>query len=264
MACELALLEQVLNVLPNVLAWLAMQMLASFFSWSPWLGFLTECALMQLLFVVTFFFFANSRSLFYALVYLFILFIWFGLALAYLGLELFTGFLWVVELSVFFILLMFLFFFNFGAELRGSSCTRYKVLSLSSFFFLFLFDDYSRVHSSLNVFYTYDDFYSAIGSDSMSDVHSLFLSYYFFNSFLLFVFGFFVFLTSVVCVLLLRSSRSVYSESIGSFLSIYNFFSDLLNFELLRKQSLGNQVLRRCNSRVISKDKKEWYKKKAN
>jgi len=95
----------------------------------------------------------------------------------------------------------------------------------------------------------------------MNDIHALFLSYYLFNSFLFFTFGFLIFLASVICISILRASRLLVIDTIGAKMQIYSFFTDLLNFEFLRKQNLFFQNLRRPVTRVVKKNSQEWYKK---
>lgn len=190
---------------------------------------------------------------------MFLLFIWLGVFLVYFNIELFTGFLWVVELTVIFILLLFLFYFNFSGELRTSKFFFYKFLLVITIFFFF--DDFSVKLDLLNFNFFFENFYELRVSSLMNDLHSLFLSYYYFNGFLLFLFGFLIFLVSVVCVNLLRAAKVVTTASILSSLSIYNFFTDLLNFEFLRKQNLFFQNLRKPTTRLVKKTKQEWFKK---
>ena len=105
--------------------------------WFPWLNFYSECAILQIGLIITFFFFNQAKTLFYAIIYMFLLFIWVGVFLAYYNVELFSGFLWVVEVSIFFILILFLFFFNFSGELRRSKNIFFKILMLLIIFFFF-------------------------------------------------------------------------------------------------------------------------------
>lgn len=230
--------------------------------WSPWASVASESSALQLMLVISFFFFVSSRSFFYSLLYLFVFFIWVGLFTAYYGVEMFTGFFWVVELSVFFILLLFIFFLNYSSELRRSPSYYGPAFFCSALALVPMSDDYSVSVGLLNFSSLYEDYYYSMSSSSMSDVHGLYLSYYVFNSLLLVVFGLFVFIVSVVCVILLKSSQATYAESASAFLGSYKFFEDLLSFEFLRSQNLNIQVLRRPNSRVLSRRQRGWSKKK--
>lgn len=76
-------------------AWLAkavLDLLSQISLWSPWGHVSIESSSLQIFIVLSFLFFVTARSLFYALTYLFIFFIWIGLFLAYYGVEMFTGF----------------------------------------------------------------------------------------------------------------------------------------------------------------------------
>lgn len=212
-----------------------------------------ESSGLQVLLVSSFIFFILSRSFFYALVYLFIFFLWIGLFLAYYGVEMFTGFFWVVELSVFFILLLFLFFLNYSSELRRSRQAYLPAVMSMAPALVFFYDDYSVSAGILNFSTQYEDYYSSLSNSAMSDVHGLYLSYYVFNSTLLVIFGFFIFIVSVVCVIALKSSQSVYAESAGKALSLYKFFESMLSFEMLRSQNMNIQSLRVPIERVVAR-----------
>ena len=164
-----------------------------------------------------------------------------------------------MELTIIFIIILFLFFFNFSGELRNSKFFFYKFIVL--FLFFFFFDEFSMKLSLLNFNFFFDNFYEVRTQSVANDIHSLFLSYYFFNGFLFFIFGLLVFLTSVVCINILRASKIGIVDAIASALSIYNFFYDLLNFEFLRKQNLFFQNLRKPTTRLVKKKAQEWFKK---
>lgn len=189
---------------------------------------------------------------------MFIIFLWLGVFLCFFNVELFTGFLWVVELTVVFIIILFLFFFNFSGELKNSRFFFFRFIAVIFFFF---FDDISSVLELLNFNFFFDDFYESSAYLGLNDICSLFLSYYSFNGFLLFVFGFLIFLTSIICVSVLRAARGSLVLAAAESLSTYSFFRDLLNFEFLRKQNLFYQNLRKPATRLVKKNSQEWYKK---
>lgn len=165
----------------------------------------------------------------------------------------------MIELTVVFIIILFLFFFNFSAELRSSTFFFYKAAALLLFFFFF--DEYTIHVSLLNFNFFFDDFYEARSSSLMNDIHALFVSYYVFNSFLFFLLGLLIFFTSIICVCTLKAARNTCAEAVVSSLLVYNFFSDLLSFEFLRKQNLVFQNLRKPTTRLVKKTSQEWFKK---
>lgn len=146
-----------------------------------------------------------------------------------------------------------MFFLNYSSELRRSRSWYLPIAMVSALAPLSFYDDYTVSAGLLNLGSLYSDYYTASSNTSMSDVHGLYLSYYVFNSFLLVLFGFFVFLVSVVCVLLLRASQSSYSESVGSILRSHKFFEEMLSFELLRVQNLSLQALRYPLGRALGR-----------
>lgn len=124
------------------------------------------------------------------------------------------------------------------------------------------YDDYSTSAGLLNFGVLFEDYYSAQSNSSMSDIHGLYLSYFLFNSLLLVILGFFIFLVSVICVLILKGAQNLYSEAAGSVLRSYKFFEDLLSFELLRSQNMNVQSLRYSLERIVSRTPRGWYRKK--
>lgn len=229
-------------------------------NWAPWTSIQIEAVAIQVGLLLSFFYFTQARSLFYAVVYMFLIFLWLGILLCYYNIELFAGFLWVAELTILFILILFLFFFNFTGTLLQSKNFFWKFVFFL-FLFFFYFDDYSTMLNLLNFSLLFEDAYSYLASTLMNDIHALFLSYYIFNSFVFFIFGFLILLTSVICISVLRASRLLVVNALGAKMRVYDFFTDLLNFEFLRKQNLFFQNLRKPVNRIVKKSSQEWYKK---
>ena len=157
---------------------------------------------------------------------------------------------------------MFLFFLNYSSELRRSGSWSIPLTSLFAVSMLPQFEDYSISVGVLNMGSYYADYYESLADSSMSDIHGLYLSYYTFNSPLLVLFGFFIFVVSVVCVVLLRAAQSSYSEAVGELLGSYSFFGDLVSFELLRSQNLNMQSLRSPIGRSLGRPPKGWSRRR--
>jgi hypothetical protein len=87
----------------------------------------------------------------------------------------------------------------------------------------------------------------------MNDIFGLFLSYYYFNSLLFFLFGLLIFLATIICINLLNFSKQNSMDSLSLNLKVFNFFKDFLSFEFLRKQNLFYQNLKKPAARVIRK-----------
>ena len=92
----------------------------------------SEIILLQLclLLIVTLFFFINNS--FYLLLYFFLFTFLVGLFIGTYQMELFTGFLYVLEITVIFMLLLVLFYLNFkGSTTVTSSTNKYLYVSFA-------------------------------------------------------------------------------------------------------------------------------------
>ncbi len=84
-----------------------------FLFWWPWISISSDVFLLQFIILYLLFLILSSKNIYYILLYLFLEIFAFGVYLAILQLELFTGFLWVLEATVVFIFLIVLFYTNF-------------------------------------------------------------------------------------------------------------------------------------------------------
>lgn len=234
-------------------------LLTNLFLWNPWLNFFTEVFFLQLFFLFTSFLFILSKNFFFSSVYSFLFFFLSGIFLAYFNLEFLTGFLYVVEVTVFFILLLFFFFLNAD----GSFYTKKKnfLFTFLFFFLFFQFYYYEGFFLILNLFFFWNSYYEALYYSVLNDIHGLFLSYYYFNSLIFFIFGFLIFLTSVLCILMLKNSKTSHVEAIFSTTNLIKFFEQMLSFEFIRQQNLNFQSLRKPVNTINIKKYKEWSKK---
>ena len=112
---------------------------------------------------------------------------------------------------------------------------------------------YTPVYDFFNFIYLWDDFYEALNNELMNDLFGLFLSYYYFNNNLLIIFGFLIFLASVICINLLKLTKNISFDTTNIFLKLFNFFNDFINFNFLRVQNLFKQNLKKPNVRIIKK-----------
>jgi len=88
----------------------------------------------------------NSKNIYYILLYVFLEIFAFGIYLALLQLELFTGFLWVIECTVVFIFLIVLFYTNFKGYINDFDT---KIFFINKYV-------YCVVFFLLNIIYFYD------------------------------------------------------------------------------------------------------------
>ncbi len=229
--------------------------------WWPWLTFFSEIWLLQILIVYTLYLIFSTLNIYYVLVYLFLEIFLFGIFISVIQMELFTGFLWVVECTVIFIAIVLLFYLNIeGTQLR----LNLKVYRIYFVFFLFLLfcavNNYlfiSNYEFYLPVIFNnidlWDDFYESLYNVNMNDFRALTIGYYSINSIEFISIGLILLIGSVVCVNLNKIQKSMRVYKYSSYFNLFNFFKDFLNFTFMRKQNLTNQTLNPASIRVFKK-----------
>lgn len=231
--------------------------------WFPWLNFYSENIILQLLWFISFLLFISANTLYYSASYMLLIIIINGVFLAYYNLEVLTGFLLVVELTVFFIIILFLLALNFDGKLSNKiEKIIYYCFSLI-FIYLFFFYSFSKPVSLefLNANYYLDNYYHDINDDIMNDLFGLYLSYYDFNGVLFFIFSLLIFITSISTINLFKIIKIKTQEHLLTFQYIFDFFKDLLMFNFLRKQNMGRQVRRKASTRFVHTKRKNATKK---
>lgn len=233
-------------------------------SWLPWLYIYVDTFFLQLIIVYLIYLLVTTNSTFNVLLYIFLEIVYLGLVVGLYQLEFFTGFLWAAEFTVVFVILLLLFYLNVEGHWAAVNLSKYRV----SFFFLFLiffifnfFYFFSEVECylpfSLNINDYWDDYYESLSNSNMNDFVSLLISYYAVNSLSFICVGFIFLIGSVVCVNMVRYVRNNKNKNIGSFLSVFNFFKNFVNYIFSRKQNLNKQMSAVASVRIIKK-KKEW------
>ena len=231
--------------------------LNTFFLEFSFFSYYLDVFLLQFVILYTFYLLFSAINIYYVLAYLFLQIMYFGLILSILQLELFTGFLWVTELTILFVFLLLCFYLN--AE--GSFFyLNYKFVKFFFFFIVlltFFFFFWSSTESSYLFVFNYidiwDDFYESLDNSLMTDFYGLFSIYYFFNSFFTLIIFVLLFVCSVVCVVLNKNSKLPRKQKIGTYLSIFNYFKDFSNFLFYRKQNLSKQTMRIPATKIFKK-----------
>lgn len=198
---------------------------------------------LALLFVVILFFFINNS--FYLLLYFFIFTFLVGLFISTYQMELFTGFLYVIEITVVFMLLLVLFYLNFkGSTPVKSSTNKYIYMFFIVLVFLtpmLYLEKELYLPCLFDTINLWDNYYACLSNTAMNDFIGLYLSYYFLNSYEFLLIGWMLFLGSILCITLFNlvgSSKSTNHLLLRKFI---NFFLSSLDFFFLRKQNLVNQ-----------------------
>ena len=235
-----------------------------FLIWWPWFNFLDEIYLIQFSLIYLFWVFYNSKNVYYSLFYLFLIIFFLGLSISFIQMELFTGFLWVTEFTVILIILILFFYLNVEGQISKIN------LKYSNFYYIFFFlfvyffiffrylpfcSDYSNADTFI-FDYLYEDWYESISNNLMNDFLVLTIGYYSINSLEFILIGFLLLIGSVVCVVLNKIQKNVKISNSFSFLNLFSFFTDYLNFSFLRKQDLNNQAVSTSTIRLFKK--KKW------
>lgn len=182
-------------------------------------------------------------SVYYTLLYVFVLFFLFGVSLSVFQLELFTAFLWLIECSVVFVFLLLLFYLNIKSIFVKTNVHFYNYLLLSLYFvYLISVMPNSGIHIlDMSLYFLLDNSYEGVFNFLQNDLFVFFVSYYVINNVEFIFVGFLLLVGSVVCVNLYSVNRCVRLQNYNSFFNVFNFFLDMCGFIFLRKQNLIKQ-----------------------
>lgn len=229
------------------------------FFWCPWVTLNVETMLLQFCILYLLFIIYNSKNVYYTLLYVFILFFFFGIYLAFWQIDIFTGFLWLLEITILFVYLLVLFYLNFKGYTNSLQDKEYffnKYFVILFYFYINFFFISACENSSyeeINFFLLWENYYEPLVNFTMNDFSLFLLSYYTFNSLEFVLIGLILLLGSIVCVNLYRSNKDQSSSNINAFLTSFHFFKDTWNYNFLRKQNLTNQNLTIPSTRIFSK-----------
>lgn len=229
----------------------------SFFSEFALTSFSFDTIVIQFIIFYSFFLLVSASNIYYVALYLFLQIVYFGLILSILQYELFTGFLWVTELTILFIFVLLCFYLNSSGTFSYNSTNMYKFFAITSFFIFFSFSIWSHTEYYFLLIFNYvdlwDDYYEAFSNSLMTDFFGLFTSYYVFNSFFTLLIFFLLFFCSVICIYINVSIKTKRKQNIGAYISIFNFWKSYSNFIFYRKQNLSKQTIRVPSTRIFKK-----------
>lgn len=183
---------------------------------------------------------------FYTLIYFFLTTLLLGLLIAYYNLEFFTGFLYVLEVTVVFIMLILFFFFNFKGSnhsQKNNNAFLWPIFLIMVFILpTFYSEEENILPDMFRVHNLWDDYYQALNQSIMNDFAGLFISYYLIHSLEFIILGFILFIGSIGCIALYsilgfskRVTYNLFVNFIASFNKIYNIL-------FMRKQNMIYQA----------------------
>ena len=179
-----------------------------------------------------------------------------GIYLAIFQIELFTAFLWLIECSVLFVMLLLFFFLNIKGSYTFLQKTNYNGLFIFLFFLtvvLINFSSESKTSLNLDFLATFDNYYEALNNNIGNDLFGFSISYYTLNSIEFLFIGLLLLFGSIICVNLHQFNRNVRSQNVSSSLHLFNFFTDFSSFFFLRRQNLTKQGNTKASLKIFKK-----------
>ena len=222
--------------------------------WLPWLSLITESFLLQYIIIYLLYILLYNNNIYYILLTVVIITFFSGLFLATYQLELFTAFLWLVELSVFFVFLLLLFYVNIKGVVDCFSIKYNIYIILFCCVFAFFLFSYCDLESYGWCITYYDDVYTSLISQINNDFYGIFISYYYINVCEFILVGAILLIGSVFCITLFKINSVIATHNYTNFFKVFNFFNNFLNFFFVRKQNLLKQG--------FSKESLRFFKKK--
>lgn len=178
-----------------------------------------------------------------------------GIFIGFYQMELFTGFLYVLEVTVIFVLLIVLFYLNFkgtsNEDVRRQPTSYYVAITSVLIGPTWYAEKEWFVPTSFSNYDLLDDYYEALNNTHINDLVGMFSSYYFVNSYELLIIGILLFLGSVACVVLFNLIGLTKSTSHNTAKSTIRFIINILDFYILRKQNLAKQSNTKPGLRII-------------
>ena len=224
--------------------------------WWPWFSIWDDCLFLQFCILATLFYIFFYRNIYYNLLYVFINFFIVGVYLSVFQIELFTAFLWLIECSVLFVLLLLFFFLNVKGTYSYIHNTNYiSAFFLMLFFYFILINQYFVPQNDINIDFlgTFDNFYEAVHNNITNDLFGFSISYYTLNSVEFITVGLLLLFGSVVCVNLHQINKNIRTQNNHNSLSIFNFFLDFTSFFFLRRQNLVKQGNTKPSLKIFKK-----------
>lgn len=181
--------------------------------------------------------------------------------MSFFNLELFTAFLWLTECVIVFVSVLLLFYLNVFGDSSKINFTffsfKYFGFFISFFILITVFSQPSEfeffIPENFKINYLYEDYYESLSNDRLNDLFSIFISYYFINSFELVSIGLMLLFASLVCVNLNKFNTNLKLNNYYDFFMLFDFFNDFINFSFLRKQNLVEQTIQKSSVRFFKK-----------
>ena len=226
--------------------------------WWPWIAIWDDIFYIQLFLIYTYTYIYIYKNIYYILLYSFLNFFLIGIYLSIFQIDLFTAFLWLIECSVLFVFLLLLFYLN----IKGCYTFLYKQLFVYVFpfiiFIIYVLLNFYINSDSFNIFginfYSLiDNYYEAFINNINNDLFGFSICYYLLNGVEFILVGFLLLIGSVICVNLYNLNKNIRSQPYNNYLTLFNFFTDFINFSFFRKQNLIKQGNIKASLKIFTK-----------
>ena len=189
-----------------------------------------------------------------------LIFFVFGVYLSFSQLEIFTGFLWLLELTIIFVFLLILFYINFKGYFSVTNINNiiniYKIIFYNYILFLnsiYLSPSELDCIQEFIIIILWENYYESLLNHNMNDFSLFLLSYYDFNSIELVIIGLILLIGSMVCVNLYKMNKNITTDSINPFISFFKLFKNSITYNFLRKKNLFIQNINLPGVKLINK-----------
>ncbi len=226
--------------------------------WFPWSSFFNYLTIFGLLYILTLVSIYNANNPHHVVLYTIFLLFLFASNLVILDLDIFAGFLLLVE-SVVVLMLFFLIIYINPNEPSNFKINKIKLFCLL-IIVLFILSTYSYPNlgvyffNSLNTpIYFYDDYYEALNELAVNDLIGIFVGLYITDSLLLVIIGILLLISSIICVVIVSFFTKFRNSSIKDFLGLFSVVKTCYTFIFIRKQNLSKQGRSNHSTRVFNK-----------
>lgn len=203
---------------------------------------------------------SSSNHSFYSLVFFFLFLLWSGLSLCYLRIDLFAALLWIVELSI---IIVFLIFFIFISNIFSITRFNFKQVSITLLTTLlvlllpvdFLFSSSHSVETTENSFFLVKwlSLYDHVFSDLTNDFWIVFFCYTTVNFIEFIVIGSIISIACIIATAMLILLKKINLYGSRSSLAVLSKWLRVSKFVSLRHQCFYKQQTKLASVRLCKK-----------
>lgn len=170
--------------------------------------------------------------------------------------ELFTAFLWLVECSVLFVFMLLIFYLNVKCTHDITFSVNGSYVSVLPFVVTFTCCNYTSTENNLtyntSLCNLLDNYYEAFCNCVNNDLFGFSTNYYLISGVEFIIVGFLLLFGSVLCINLHAISKCTRSQTYCNHISVFDFFTDLINFAFIKKQNTTKQGNSKASTNIFT------------